>query len=178
MRIKYNMKDQHFKCYNEANGVALVKKKLKRKPKKRISTYLGKISLYGVIAILICVAVMIAARIYESKTLLRFSQIMLWYSIIIFGFSVISLYFSYRQTAKTNGLEGSLSIVKKGIIDNTRENKIELAYDTIELVAITKHAIVFILKTPFMLYIDNKEKEKVVKALKKYSDVLIIDNND
>ncbi len=176
MKIKYNLKDTHFKCYNEANGVILLKRKLKKKPRKRIRTYLGKLFMYGLFAILICTIIMIGARVYQIKSLINFSEILLLYNVFILGFAIVSLFLSYRTTAKTNRLEGSLSIVKKGIIDTTSDNKIELGYDSIDLVAITKHAIVFVLKTPFMIYIDNNEKEKVVKALRKYSDVLIVEH--
>ncbi len=179
MRVKYNLKENHFKSYNEASGVALMKNKLLKKPSKKIRSYLGKTFSYGILLMGLCITFVILARVAQNNTFIKFFELLLLYVIFIFIFSILSIFFSFLSAKKNNSVEGSLSITKKGITSTTSlGDKLELSYDSVELVAVTKHAVVFILKTPFMLYIDNKNKDKVVKALQKYSDTLIINGEN
>ena len=40
MRIKYDMNDNYFKCYNEAQGIFTNKNSLVKNPKKKVKGYI------------------------------------------------------------------------------------------------------------------------------------------
>ena len=52
--------------------------------------------------------------------------------------------------------------------------KITVPYEQIELVVITNDLIVFVTKTPIVLFINNKNKDEIINEIKKYSEVQIL----
>ena len=176
MKIKYNLKDNYLKYYNEAMGVFFMKNKLKKKHNAKIRSYTANLNLQYFFITLAIVISLILFSIFDEQSFLKFSCYLLVIDIFAYIISMAILFVGFKQ-AYSNVKEEIIEINSYGISDITEGRlKIETSYDTIELVAITKNLIVFVTKSPFIIFIKNDKKDEVIKEIKKYSDVLIIDN--
>lgn len=176
MKIKYNMSDNYFKYYDEANGVISKKKKILKNKKVKITPYLKNVFILMFICFIVSI---ILLGIVNKLDLVYSKNILLGYIVflvIYFIFIIISYNISYRS--KFNSKSGILEITKKGLIDRSDNGTtLDFSYDNLELIVITKNLIVFCLPNPLMIFIPNKKKKDIVNNISKYSKVLIVDKS-
>ncbi len=175
MEQKYDLSDNYFKYFNEAQGANILKKKLLKKPNKKIQRWTT--NLYRTIFkyVIVLSIFLFASAIYGNTNLVELSLFLLCGIAILFP--ITFLYFYYFSKKDLNSKKGTLMITKEGIIDNAENGlKIEANYDTLDLVIITKNLIVFSLKYPLFIFIKKENEEQIIKELKKYTNVPIINS--
>lgn len=173
MKVKYNLSNNFFKYFNEANGIIFLKKKLLKNKRTKIESYLSIISKNAVI---ISIITTITYLLTSSSLIKHIITILFLINLVLYIFILFDLYFCFKSNS--NNHDGILTINKNGITDEgSNGNKVEITYQNIELIVITKNIIIFIANSPIAIFINNKNKDKIIKEIKKYSDVLIIDKD-
>ena len=176
MKINYNLKENYFKNYNDANGVMSKLKALQKNPNTKVRSYLCQAFIYCAYLFIFSFALLIISIYLKKNFLLEVSSFLLSSSILLFLFYYMWLYACSRL--EINSKEGTLVIGKNGLVDeNKNGNKLTIAYKNIKAVVITNNLIVFALNTPLMLFIPNKNTKAIVEELEKNSNVLIIDKS-
>lgn len=178
MKINYNLKDKYMQFYNEANGIFLLKKKLKKNPNIKIRSYLSHITLQAVLYIIFYV-IIIALCLYMNLNVLKFVICLLAISVFIYFLELII--FFLMVNSKRNSREGTLEINEEGIFDKPKDGlQLGFPYNCIELIVITNDLIVIIANRSVMILIDRKEndKDKITNKIKEYSDIEIIDKTN
>ncbi len=176
MRIKYNLEKNYFKNYNEANGAICLKRKLAEKPQAKVRSYLTVAYTYCLALLIFAIVLLFWSSYFEFTLFMEMASFLIGASIFLFFFYFIWLYAC--SSLEINSKKGEIVISEDGITDeNSNGNKITFSYNNIKAIIITKNLIVFSLSMPFMFFIPNKNKTKIIKEIKKYSDVLIIDKS-
>lgn len=176
MKIKYDLTDNYFRNYNEANGAICLAKKMQKNPKTKVRSYLTLATIYSVTLFVISIILICVSVYINNDLLIEISSFLLSSSILLFVFYLLWLCACSRL--EINSKEGTLVISKTGIVDeNKNGNKLSIAYKNIKAIIITKNLIVFSLNTPLMLFIPNKDKKNIVAEITKYSNVPIIDKS-
>jgi len=171
MKIKYDLSNNYFKYFNEANGVGFKKKSLlKNKGKiEKATTILIK---NFIIFFLISILFIYGSVTYNYKILMTFGEI---YMMISFCYIYLLGFLFYKSKSKVNNHKGELIINKDGIRDESSDKKIiSLSWNNIELVAVTNNTITIITNLPILFIINNDRKEEILKEIKKYSNVKIL----
>lgn len=172
MKVEYDIKNNYIKYYNEANGIVALKEKLKKNPNKKVRGYLSYITLNFLVYFIIYFILNILCVNLETV-----SRFVLYLTLFIVGvyFFMIGLFFITALNNKIHSMSGTIEIGEEGISDKTDNGiKITVPYEQIELVVITNDLIVFVTKTPIVLFINNKNKDEIINEIKKYSEVQIL----
>ncbi len=180
MKIHYDMKDNYMKYFNEANGIYLLKKRLKKKPNTKIKSYTRLITMPFIISFILGLICLVLAAIMNLQWLL---DILIDLSAILSATYILMLYpfFSSYRNKSINSREGILEIKKDGISDKAKKSfQIIFSYEQIELIVITDRLVVILTETPLMLFFKNKnfEKEKMINMVKKNSNIQVIDQSN
>ena len=177
MRIKYDLEDNYFDNYNEANGVISLIPKLKKNSNAKVHTYLEITIFYSFIFLTISLFLLVITVYFKMDILRQLAEVLIGASVFLMLFYY--LWLKACSKLEINSKKGTLVIDEEGITDeNANGNKTLFSYNNIKAIVITNNLIVFSLNTPLMLFIPNKNKEKVIKTIRKYSDVLIIDKSN
>lgn len=176
MKIKYDFNDKYKKYYREVYSIVAMKNKLKKNPNKRINDYVLSMTLQCSLCLVVYLAL---AVLYMDKGSGKLSNIFIDIAVLII-FVYVILIVAYLATApkKNNEHDGVLEINEEGVIDKGRNGLlVGFSYEQIDLIVITNNVIVFLAKSPIMIYINykNADKDKIINKIKKYSDVQIID---
>lgn len=176
MKIPYNLSDKYMKYYNEANGIYLLRKKLKKNPDTKIINYILYIS---VLFFIYYILFIVLARIFMNMDLRFFSKLFINLgSFMLFIYVVMILDFFIKVFRKKISREGILEINEEGILDKAKNDfQIGFSYEHIKLIVITDNLIVFFTDIPVMIMVNNEnlEKDKIINKIKKFSDVQLID---
>lgn len=175
MRIKYDMNNIYFKCYNEAQGIFANKKSILKHPKKRIKGYIETgllLLMYSIIILLFWTLDILTTGHDIVSNIVIISLIMLD-TILIMYFA--NFFIMYRIEKKKKH-SGTLEINKNGITDFSDEGTtITVKFDDIEFIAIKKYTITMVLSIPFIFFINIEEKDKLLEEIQKYKkDILVI----
>ncbi len=173
------MNDNYMKYFNEANGIYLLKKRLKKKPNTKVKSYTRLITMPFIISFilgLICIV------LTAQMNLQWLSEILIDLVAILSATYVLILYpfFSSGRNKSINSREGILEIKNDGISDKAKKSfQIFFPYEQIELIVITDRLVVILTETPFMLFFENEnlEKEKMINMVKKNSNIQVIDQS-
>ena len=180
MNIQYNLNDKYMKYYNEANGINLLKNKLKKNPNIKIRSYMLHITLQFLLYFtLFCTLGAICINI-GLQCISKWLTILGTFTMVIYIFRV-SLFFIFVFNKKINSREGILEIREEVILDKSKNGtQFGFSYEQIELIVITDNLIVFLTNVPIMIFINNEnlEKNKIINKIKKNSDVQIIDKTN
>lgn len=181
MEIQYNLNDKYMKYYNEANGIGLLKRKLKKNPNIKIKSYMLYItSQFSLYFILWFISTIICVNIWDLQWLLKL-HLNIGAFILFIYFIMFLLFFIICFYRKISNREGLLEINEDGILDKLKNGiQVGFSYEQIELVVITDNLIVFLTKIPIMIFIKNEklEKNKIINKIKKSSNVQIIDKTN
>lgn len=175
MKIKYDSTDKYYKYYDEANGVFLLRKKLKKNPNVKIRGFISHFTLLIVLSIIEFLIYLIISPYIKLE--IKFIIYILIFIIAICCFEIILFFYS----AKFNSKAGVLEINKEGILDKSKSGiQFGLSYNNIELIVITDDLITFVAEYPIIIYINYSKNnlDKIINEIKKYSDVQIIMKTD
>lgn len=173
MKIKYNLTDKYIKYCNEAYGISLLKKKLKKKPNTKVQSFMSHIILqlalfiigYGMMGI-----VSLKVGLQSVAYFILACMIL----IVIFDFIEIV---GFISCTKSGSKEGVLEINEDGILDKTKEGiQFGASYKNIELIVVTNDIIVFLTNYPMFTFINNRKTEtnKIIDIIRAHSNTQII----
>lgn len=166
MKIKYDMWDNYYKCYNEALGIASNKRSVLKGAK--VFDYLSYGYLYLLIAIIL---IIISYFLYNFYGICLYTKFLFfldaWLILMVF---IYFIYFFLRANSfwKTKA-KGYIELSTQGII-NTQFMGIKMifAWKKIEAVVIGKRTIVIFTDTPIYFFLNSDNQESIIKALKSY----------
>ena len=180
MKIHYNLSGKYIKYCNEACGIGLLKKKLKKNPNKKIKSYIFCVTSRFILSFILWYILSVIFFMYtsdDSQELLDFIWL-LGASIMAFYLISVGVFFERIFNKKTSCKEGILEISKNGIVDKLKNGfLIGFSYEKLELIVITSDVISFLFDHPIMIFIKNEnlDKVKMINKIKQFSDVQIID---
>lgn len=176
MRIKYDMDENYFKCYNESQGIIVNKNEIIKNPKFKLYNYVekGLINILLIIIILICSKVLeymlgpnIFTRILELISNVSLGLMILYFVLFYFGYSI----------EKGRKHEGYLEVDSEGIKDFSSDGMVVgFSWENIKAVVIKKHTINILTDNSIYFFIDITYKERLLIAIERYQpNLLIID---
>ena len=171
MEIKSNMRKTYLRNYNEAKGIVVNKKRVLKYKTNKVPTYLTS-ALITITLLAICT---ILFSIIDSSNI--FKTIFLVLLIIYISYSILRTIASILLKKNQIDLINTITIDENGITDKSFfKIKINLSWDKIKAVVIKKYTITFITDTQLYFFFDIKDKEEILKQVKKYSkETLIIE---
>ena len=171
MEIKSNMKKTYLRNYNEAKGIVVNKKRVLKHKTNKVPTYLTS-ALITITLLSICT---ILFSIIDSSNI--FKTIFLVLLIIYISYSIIRTIGSILLKKNQIDLINTITIDENGITDKSFfKIKINLSWDKIKAVVVKKYTVTFITDTQLYFFFDIKDKEEILKQVKKYSkETLIIE---
>ena len=171
MEIKSNMKKTYLRNYNEAKGIVVNKKRVLKHKKNKVPTYLTS-ALITITLLSICT---ILFSIIDSSNI--FKTIFLVLLITYISYSIIRTIGSILLKKNQIDLINTITIDENGITDKSFfKIKINLSWDKIKAVVVKKYTVTFITDTQLYFFFDIKDKEEILKQVKKYSkETLIIE---
>lgn len=178
MRIKYDMTNSYFKCYNESQGVMIAKEEILRNPKAKLYTYIGK----GFVHTLLIFFIWILSKIlyvYDNtnnitKVLDGFCVIAL-ILICLYYFIFITGYLVEKRKKHIGNFEVDITGIKD-ISDNG--TIIGFSWNNIKAVVIKKHTVNIITDSSIYLFMNIKYKDRLLNAINRYNPNLpIIDKS-
>lgn len=176
MRIKYDMTDNYFKCYNESQGIIVNKDEIIKNPKFKLYNYIEKgiINIILILIIFICSRILsymigsnIMSRILDIICIVSFGLMILYFVVFYIGYSI----------EKRRKHFGNLEVDAEGIKDFSADGMvIGFSWDNIKAVVIKKHTINILTDNSIYFFIDVKYKERLLIAIERYNpNLLIID---
>lgn len=171
MEIKSNMKKTYLRNYNEAKGIVVNKKRVLKYKTNKVPTYLTS-SLITITLLSICT---ILFSLIDSSNI--FKTIFLVLLITYISYSIIRTIGSILLKKNQIDLINTITIDENGITDKSFfKIKINLSWDKIKAVVVKKYTVTFITDTQLYFFFDIKDKEEILKQVKKYSkETLIIE---
>lgn len=171
MEIKSNMKKTYLRNYNEAKGIVVNKKRVLKYKTNKVPTYLTS-SLITITLLSICT---ILFSLIDSSNI--FKTIFLVLLITYISYSIIRAIGSILLKKNQIDLINTITIDENGITDKSFfKIKINLSWDKIKAVVVKKYTVTFITDTQLYFFFDIKDKEEILKQVKKYSkETLIIE---
>ncbi len=176
MKIKYDMTENYSKYYNEAQGCFQYKTKLKDNKNFKVRTYTSGFNLkfLPIICLLVVMEIMLSllgADFYKNL------YIGVTIYVLVFYIVVMLTYFSTLKLLK-GSKKGEIIIDKEGITDSSNGVVIQLKYEAIDMVVVTKNTITVIpKKQTVIIFAPNDKKDKIISAIQKNSKVLVIDKS-
>lgn len=176
MKLKYDMCDNYKKHYNEAQGMLILKNILKKKDSTKIKTYTTYYNTNFLFLFFVLFLGSVVFSLIKYDFLKKLCNELILIAIAVYLF-VMLVYFLSLISNKDNK-SGELIIDKDGISDKCNGLLVQISYEHINMIVVTKNTIVIIPdKKTIIIFIPNNEKEKVIKSIKKYSNVTIIDKS-
>ena len=178
MKIKYDMTDNYFKCYNESQGIMMAKDEILKNPKSKLYTYIEK----GVINLLLIVLVLILSRILyyfdNSNGITKILDIICLIStclLVLYFF----IFFTGYLVEKRRKHVGNLEVDATGIKDLSDNGMIiGFSWDNIKAVVIKKHTVNIITDSSIYLFMNVRYKDRLLNAIERYNPTLpIIDKS-
>lgn len=171
MEIKSNMKTSYLKNYNEAKGIVVNKKRVLKYKTNKVPTYLTS----ALITIILLSIFLILFSIIDTSKI--FKTIFLVLLILYISYSILRTIGSVLLKKNQIDLINTIIIDDNGITDNLfYKIKITISWDKIPAVVVKKHTVTFLTDTSLFFFFDIKNKEELLKLVKKYSkNTLIIE---
>lgn len=171
MEIKSNMKKTYLRNYNEAKGIAVNKKRVLKHKTNKVPTYLTS-ALITITLLSLCTIIF---SIIDSSNI--FKMFFLVSLITYISYSIIRTISSILLKKNQIDLINTIVIDEEGITDKSFfKIKINVSWDKIPAVVVKKHTVTFITDTQLFFFFDIKNKEEILKLVKKYSkNTLIIE---
>lgn len=165
MEIKSNMKKTYLRNYNEAKGIAVNKKRVLKHQTNKVPTYLTS-ALITITLLSICTLLF---SIIDTSNIFKIYFLI---SLIVYiSYVIIRTISSVLLKKNQIDLINTIIIDEEGITDKSFfKIKINVSWDKIPAVVIKKHTVTFITDTQLFFFFDIKNKEKILKLVKKYSE--------
>jgi len=176
MRIKYDMTDNYFNCYNESQGIIVNKDDIIRNPKFKLHNYIEK----GIINVLLIFVILIVSNlifyIIGENIITKILNILSFIMLILMVLYFLMFYIGYSVEKRRKHI-GALEVDADGIKDYSDDGMvIGFSWDNIKAVVIKKHTINILTDGTIYFFIDVKYKDRLLLAIERYNkDLLIID---
>lgn len=164
MKIKYDIKNNYYKIYGEANYLAINKKLY-------LKNYSGKIRNVSNLLIIISVMIYLMIIVFDFLNI-TFIFNFLWLIFVVVLY-LIFVFLGGLKNFKRENLKGEIIINKDGITDKS-SIIVTFTWDKVELIGLTKNALIIITDSPIFLILEPNEK--IITEIIKYKDVKIIKN--
>ena len=164
MKIETNLNNNFFKIYDESRSVAIHRKEIIKNKKANALTFSIEVLLVFTIILLI------------SLIIKKYGIIFMTLSFIYLMTNIIRFISSYKFRKKQN-FKNEIIIDEKGITDLSSFKNVEILFKwaKIKAIVIKKYSVTLLMDSNIYFYFDIKEKEKIIKEVKKYKkDILII----
>ena len=164
MKIETNLNNNFFKIYDESRSVAIHRKEIIKNKKANALTFSTEVLLVFTIILLI------------SLIIKKYGIIFMTLSFIYLMTNIIRFISSYKFRKKQN-FKNEIIIDEKGITDLSSFKNVEILFKwaKIKAIVIKKYSVTLLMDSNIYFYFDIKEKEKIIKEVKKYKkDILII----
>ena len=176
MKINYDMNENYFNCYNEAQGIFANKNILIKNPKKKIQGYIQTgltLLIYSMIILLFWIFDVVRTGHDTVSNIIFVLHIMICTFFIIYFANFCIVY----RIEKKKKHSGTLEITEKGITDFADEGTVvTVKLEDIEFIAIKKYTITLVLNTHFIFFININQKDKLLEEIKKYrKDIRVIE---
>lgn len=173
-KVKYDMSKNYFKCYNESQGMMINKKQVLKKKNKKVFGYLEQGLLFLLYTIIISILSKLlwfldAENVFSDILSVFVALLLVWIAIYYVAFLIAYIH------EKKKSHKGELIIDEDGITDISEEKvKVGLPWEKIQGVVATKTTVTIITNSPVYFFVGNDEKEKLLKAIQKYQENLLI----
>jgi hypothetical protein len=175
MKIKYNIDNNYFKCYDESQGVMLIKGEILKKPSIKVYNYIEK----GIINLFFIIIMFITSLFFKVFNMSMPFKIFLVLAIISFILLIcyFMIFYIGYLVEKNKVHIGNLEVDATGIKDLSDSGTIiGFSWNNIKAVVIKKHSICIIADSPISLFIDIEHEERFLNAINRYNpDLPIID---
>lgn len=172
MKIKSDMKKNYLKCYNEAKGVAVNKKRIIKNKTAKVPTYFQTV----LITIILHIIFIIIFLLIDKSNIM--ATIFITLLILYILYAILRTIWSYNFKKKKEFIN-SIIIDEKGLTDSSFYNiTINLNWSKLKAVVVKKHTITILTDTNLYFFFDIKEKEEIYKAIKKYNNNITIIEED
>lgn len=174
MKLEYDLTDNYTKYYNEAQGVFLVKDKLKKNVNKKVKVngYLQTMIMWGVIIILVQ-SLTEVLNVYNPSNTISIFRFAMAFVMFLVLFAIAVFIVGLKQNAGSK--KGTLEITEKGIVDTSEEGvQVLIPYDKLEFIVFSENLMVGVTSIQVLLFIQKDIAGEVVAEIKKYADVPVI----
>ena len=164
MKIETNLNNNFFKIYDESRSVAIHRKEIIKNKKANALTFSTEVLLVFTIILLI------------SLIIKKNGIVFMTLSFIYLMTNIIRFISSYKFRKKQN-FKNEIIIDEKGINDLSSFKNVEILFKwaKIKAIVIKKYSVTLLMDSNIYFYFDIKEKEKIIKEVKKYKkDIPII----
>lgn len=174
MKVKYDMTDNYFKCYNESQGIIVNKNEILRNHKFKLYSYIEK----GFINIMLILIVLICSRLMfyliGDNLISNILNVISFIFLILMVLYFIMFYISYSVEKRRKHV-GYLEIDAEGIKDYSEDGMIVgFSWSNIKGIVINKHTINILTDNSIYFFIDIKYKERLLIAIERYNQNLTI----
>ncbi len=165
MKISGNIKENKFKCYNEARSIAKNKRQVLLKQK--VCSWPFWATKFLVFAIFFVLGFILVLNDY-----LFLANIVILGDILYLALNLLRVILSL--TIRDDDIV--LTFNKEGIIDESYMGiKMIFKWEKIKAIVFGEYSITILTDTPYYFFLDIKNKKKVLEVLNKYSkDILIV----
>jgi len=176
MKIKYDMSDNYFKCYNESQGVILSKDEIIKNPAMKIYNYIEKGVITVILTLVLLFILFLSINIIGNNVFIKTTIVICFIILLLMIIYFLIFYISYSVEKRREHI-GFLEIDSEGIKDFSSDGIIiGFNWDNIKAIVIKKNTINVLTTNSIYFFIDIKYKERFLLALERYNkNILIID---
>ena len=182
MKIKYKDENEKlFNIYNEAFDISLKKKKLEKKNTLDNNNNFLKKSIINLFILIIMFILLNVLFTHNNHEAFIFEYIWNPVTLIYIILTIINLFIfivGYKDLKK-QGLNGTLTITEKKIVDQSNDIKFEMPLNNITSLVIGDYSIVILTNNKIYYILPISCKEEILEAFKTYKeDLKIIEKNN
>jgi len=176
MRIKYDMNNNYFKCYNESQGIITKRNEIIKNPKIKLQGYLERGLVYSILICFLLIFTAVSSYIitgfFDVKRLIEMTCILFGFMAFYFAMFFVSYSVENKKTHS-----GELEVDVEGIKDYSDTGMvIGFSWKNIKAIVIKKHTISILTDSPIYIFMDIEYKDRLLLAIERYNkDLLIID---
>ena len=153
MEIENKVGKNFFKCFNEARGVALAKRRLFKNKKSKTFTYLDNVLMILILLLLISILFLLIPSLHIFAYIL----------VLIVLLSILSnvIYLLYVYFIRKNKHMGKTIIDDNGITNDSFQNiKMIFSWDKIKMMIVKKYSITILTDTSCYFFFDISYYDK------------------
>lgn len=165
MKIETKLNNNFFKIYDEARSVATHRKEIIKSQKANKLSYSEEVLL--VFATIILISMIL--KTYKIELIIL--------DILYLIINIVRFISSYKFRKKQN-FKNKIVIDEKGITDISSFKNVEILFkwDKIKAAVIKKNSLTILMDSNIYFYFDIKEKDTIIKEIKKYKKDMPIIN--
>lgn len=180
MKIEYDMTNNYWNCHNEAQAIVMMKKKLKKNPKKKVKSLFSTSIFYMISIIVLFIVMLILKQIGVEKLFISVLSDLLIFLVILLLLYYFIILITYYINKRKSSHKGVLLIKDDGLTDTSEKGVVtDIPWEQISFVAIKKYTVTFVTTISLVVFVNVEKKKEILKAIKKYrKDLLVIDQSE